>query len=200
MLAFFDWQLKELLFEEKWAFSSSSRPAQLLEIIERDLSSHDHQGHSRAFPVKVSISTFNISVASNRKIIWTVILGNNYYFLGNLDETKGQSKISGEYRSNTWRRIIFLFGLNFIIVYFIGLFIGLISILYEYGGFLFSPEGIPAMHEILFLVIGSFGFLAIFYLFARLVTYIEKYGRKDIFQYLEWISTSKENAMKVSTR
>lgn len=197
MLAFFDWQLKELLFEEKWAFSSSLRPAQLLQIIERDLSSHDHQGHSRAFPVKVSITNFNISVAYSRKTILTVLLLNNYYFLGNIDESKGQSKISGEYRSNTWRRITFLFGLNFIIVYFIGLFIGIISILYEYIDFLFSPEGMPAMHEILLLVIGSFGILTIFYLFARLVTYIEKSGRKDIFQYLEWISTAGENALTV---
>lgn len=159
MLTFFDWQLKKLHFEEKWVFSSSLSPAQLLEIIESDLSSHDHQGHSRAFPVKVSISNFNISVASNRKLSWIMILGNNYYFLGNLDGNKGQSEISGEHRSNIWRRITLLFFLNFVILYFMGLFIGIISILNEYIGFLFSPEGMPALLELLFLVIGSFGIM-----------------------------------------
>ncbi len=70
MLAMFDWQLKTLLFEEVWTYSSRSTAAELRGKLARDLARGDSSVLRNKYGVSVRIDGEKITVYSKfRKII-----------------------------------------------------------------------------------------------------------------------------------
>ena len=194
MLALFDWELKKLLFEESWTFSSRMNVSELRDKIARDLARGDGSVLRSKFGVTVRLSGERITVYSNKRNIILLITLNYYYFIGRMGSEPDGSAIHGEYRSALYRRIVYLIVTNWVLC-FIVISLALLVFVPLYLSVRFGVDAVDLsiMAETFIFFGGSVVVGLGFYLLAWIFTPIEKVGRDDIRKALTWIAGGGES-------